>query len=119
MDYNQLKLIYEKIYSMSLEIENLIDTNNYEELLPTVTRRDKLTLQLEDVRKSFPKVEDYPAELQELIATLKAQELKNMERLELLKQGLRKELEKVNKNTKIMSAYAPNTAESSIIDITE
>lgn len=120
MDYNQLKLLYEKIYAISLEIETLTDANQYEDLLPTATRRDKLIQQLEQVKHSLNVTEEeYPDEIKEIVNILKIQELKNMERLELIKAEIKKEMEKTNKENKIISAYAPNIEASSIIDIRE
>lgn len=119
MDYNQLKLLYEQIHTISLEIETLINENKYEELMPTITRRDKMITQLEEVRNSFPNADEYPLEIKEILNTLKNQELKNMERLELSKNEIKTELEKINKENKLISAYSPITMESSMIDIRE
>lgn len=121
MDYNQLKLLYEQIYTISLEIETLINENKHEEIMATATRRDKLLLQLEEVKGSFDATEKYPDEILELLNALKAQELKNMERLEQIKDEIKKELDKTNKENKILSAYSPSTTmeTSSIVDIRE
>lgn len=120
MDYNQLKLLYEKIYAISLEIDTFINTNQHEELLSTVTRRDKLIEQFEQVKNSLNVTEEeYPDNIKEIIEALKIQEIKNLERLELIKAELKKEMERTTKENKLLSAYSPSITTSSIIDIRE
>lgn len=119
MDFNQLKLLYEQIYSISMEIESLIDEKKFEELPHSVAKRDKLTELLSEMRKEDSNNANYPVEIQELIKNLDAQELKNIERLEKIKEELRKELEKTSKSSRLVSAYSQEIVGSNIVDILE
>ena len=119
MDYNQLKLLYDQIYAISLEIANLIEEKIFDELPQTVSKRDKILELLSEIRKENPNTQDYPEEIQDLIKTLEAQEIKNIERLEAIKEALRKELEQTSKSSKLVSAYSQDTTEPSRVNILE
>ncbi len=119
MDFNQIKLLYEQIFSISLEIENLINEKKFEDLPQTVSKRDKLTELLVQTSKNNTGLQDYPPELQELIKKLNAQESKNLTRLEAIREGLRKELEQTGKSSRLVSAYSQDIVGSNIVDVTE
>lgn len=120
MDYSQLKLVYEKIYNISMEIDTLILEHKFEEVPETVDKRDKLMEQLEQAKIALPDFDQYPDEIKQLVQKLKEQELKNIERLEVFKTWLRKELEKTTKKSKLVSAYSGlGPKASSLVDVRE
>lgn len=119
MDYHQLKLICEKVYNISLEIADLIEKKAYEEVLPIVSRRDNLSVQLGQMLKSVPNQDELPEDIKELILNIKNKEEKNLEQLVTIKQDLRKQLDQTTKSSKLISAYSNEIIGSSLIDIKE
>lgn len=119
MEYNQLKLLYEKIYTISLEIRALIESGHYDDILLTASRKDKLLAQLEEVKNGLPEENEWPSEIKEMFNKIKLQELENMEKLEAIKGDIKKELEKISKENRLTSTYSPIIQESTIVDIRE
>lgn len=119
MEYNQLRLLCEKIYTISLEIQALIESGQYEDILSTASRKDKLLMQLEEVKNGLPEENEWPSEIREMFNNLKNQELKNIENLEISKSEIKKELERISKEDRLASAYSQTIQESTIVDIRE
>lgn len=119
MDYRQLKLVYEKLYSTSLEIADIITKAEYNDLETTIRIREDLLKRLNQVRGNSYNESEFPQEIQDLMQNLEAQDTKNIEVLEKLREEVRLELQKTNQNRKLISAYEqPNTAQN-MVDLIE
>lgn len=120
MSYRQMELLYEKIYNISMEINRYIETEDYELILPAVNRREQMSVQLSQMLKQLPDKQDYPETIKEYMRKLKTQELKNMENLVEIKNKIKFELDKMNKDSKLLAAYIQNDViDSKMVDITE
>ena len=118
MDFHQLELIYKKLYAISLEIKEHILNKDYDTILSIIGRKDPLINQLNQTKKTLDK-ENIPDFIKNIETKIQKQELENMQNLEKIRDELKKELSKINQDTKILSAYSQNESRSSIIDITE
>lgn len=119
MSYKQLELVYEKLYAISLEIKKQIEEKDYNEILSTINKKDMLINQLNQTKKILTNQSEVPDFIKEMESKLNQQELDNMEKLEKARNELKNELNKLNKDIKLVSAYSQNDGASSIIDITE
>lgn len=118
MKYKQLKLIYEKLYTLSLEVKNQIDQECYNDIAEVLKRKDSLLANLKQTRQVL-KEKEYPEFIKEIEEKLKKQELSNIKRLQSIRDNLRVEKKKVNKDIKLLSAYSSTDTASKIIDVIE
>jgi len=118
MKYKQLKLIYEKLYALSLEVKEKIDKKFYHDIMPILQRKNSLLTNLQQTKKIL-KEKEYPEFIKELENKLKNQELENIKRLDKLKNELKIKKNKLNKDIKLMSAYSQKEYSPKIVDISE
>ena len=120
MQYKQLTLLHQKIYNLSVEIQAAIEKKDYENITISISKREKLTQQLESFKDLMNDKDSMPQELRELREKLEKIENSNMKNLLAIRDDLKNELEKVNKEAKVVSAYSQeDIIKPNIIDISE
>lgn len=114
----QLKLVYEKLCNVSLEINTAIQKQHYHDFPALISRKEQLLKYLKQMHKQN---KDYKLTQDILVLKnkLEEQELKNIELFKTIKDGVKQELERVIKDAKFQSAYSQHEMESVIVDIRE
>ncbi len=102
-----LEMIYNKLYELSIQIGQLIDRKIYSELITYMAKKEKL---LKDAETLVQKLQgqDFDSEkLTEICTKYQKQELANIEALKAIKEEIKQELQKTAKSSKLLNAYAP------------
>lgn len=118
MEYRQLELIYEKLYAISLETNEMINSRQYNNIVKSSEKKNKLISQLQLTIKSL-KPENLPEHIESLKNKFLNQEKENIENLKTISTSTKVELNKLTKDLKLISAYSQNTNSPSIVDIQE
>ncbi len=107
-DVENLEMIYNKLYELSVQIGQLIDRKLYTELVTFLAKKDKL---LKDAEKIVQKLQgqNFNTEnLTEICKKYQNQETINLNSLKLVRDDIKKELTKASKDSKLLNAYASN-----------
>lgn len=102
---SSLKLLYEQLYEVSIEIGQLIDRKNYDQLNAYLAVKDDLMAQIEILFKDLSSEKTNLSSLEPLCEKINAQEQANINALMMIKDSIKKELNKTNKKTKVANAY--------------
>lgn len=105
-DLENLKLTYNRLYEISLQIGQLIDRQLYSELVTFMNKKDQILHEsgvlIERLREKNVNVDS----LTEICTKIQNQELANITALSTVRDDIKKELNKATKNTKLISAYS-------------
>lgn len=113
----KLKLLYEQLYEISIEIGQLIDRNSYDQLPAYLDIKDNVMSELEEILKEVKLKETDLSSFEVLCAKIRDQEQANITSLTGLKDTMKKELNKANKKTKLASAYSNvETKQGNLLD---
>lgn len=107
-DVENLEMIYNKLYELSVQIGQLIDRKLYTELVTFLAKKDKL---LKDAEKIVQKLQGQnfnTEKLKEICQKYQNQEIANINSLKLVRDDIKKELTKASKDSKLLNAYASN-----------
>lgn len=118
MQYKQLQLIYEKLYAISLEENEMISQKQYASINQTSDRKNKLINQLNQTMKIL-KEQSTPDNIEELKNKFINQEKENIENLKNNKITATLELNKLTKDLKLITAYSQKTPSANMVDIQE
>lgn len=118
MQYKQLQLIYEKLYAISLETSEMFSEKQYDSIIKSLEKKDKLIKKLYQTMKIL-KSESIPEHIEELKNKFLNQEQKNIEDLKNIQFSAKIELNKLTKDIKLISAYSQNIHTASMVDIQE
>lgn len=103
-----LEMIYNKLYELSVQIGQLIDRKIYSELITYMNRKDKLLKEAEEQISKLKGQEFNSDNLKEICTKYQKQELANIEALKAIKEDLKNELRKTSQSSKLLNAYAQN-----------
>lgn len=119
-DLNNLKMIYNQMYELSIQIGQLIERELYSELPAYLNKKDKLLASSNQLVKDLVDESIDLTELKEICKKLDDQERANINALTMIRDEIRKELNKTSKNTKLVSAYSGAEAvQGNILDFRE
>ena len=104
-DLNNLKIIYGRMYELSIQIGQLIDRELYSELVTYLNKKDQLLQKSNELVKKLIGQKIDLSELEEICKKIDEQERANINALTLVRDELKKELNKTSKNTKALSAH--------------
>lgn len=102
---SSLKLLYEQLYEISIEIGQLIDRQNYDQLDAYLVVKDNLIAQISILFKEINPEQANLSSLEAVCEKINAQEQANINALTMTKDSIKKELNKANKKTKVANAY--------------
>lgn len=119
-DVSNLKIVYGQLYELSIQIGQLIDRKLYSELVTYLNKKDQLLAQSNELVKKLIDKEVDLSELEEICKKIDEQERANINALTLVRDELKKELNKTSKNTKLVSAYSgAESVQGKILDFRE
>lgn len=119
-DLNNLKIIYGQLYELSIQIGQLIERELYTELITYLNKKDQLLSKSNELVLKLKEQSVDLSELEEICRKLDEQEKANINSLTLVRDKIKKELNKTSKNTKLVSAYSGAEAvQGKILDFRE
>ncbi len=119
-DLNNLKIIYGQLYELSIQIGQLIERELYTELITYLNKKDQLLSKSNELVLKLKEQSVDLSELEEICRKLDEQEKANINALTLVRDKIKKELNKTSKNTKLVSAYSGAEAvQGKILDFRE
>ena len=119
-DLNNLKIVYGQLYELSIQIGQLIDRELYSELVTYLNKKDQLLAKSNELVKKLIDEDIDLTELEEICKKIDEQERANINALTIVRDALKKELNKTSKNTKLVSAYSGAEAvQGKILDFRE
>lgn len=107
-DVENLEMIYNKLYELSVQIGQLIDRKLYTELITFLAKKDKLLKEAEKVVQKLQGQNFNTENLTEICKKYQNQETINLNSLKLVRDDIKKELTKASKDSKLLNAYASN-----------
>lgn len=107
-DVENLEMIYNKLYELSVQIGQLIDRKLYTELITFLAKKDKLLKEAEKVVQKLQGQNFNTENLTEICKKYQNQETINLNSLKLVRDDIKKELTKASKDSKLLNAYAAN-----------
>lgn len=115
-DINKLDVVYGQIYEVSIMIGQLIDRKQYYNLDNFLTVKEQLYTEAEQLLKNIGKDVDL-SQFIDICTKIKDQEAINISLLNGIKTELQQEIRKVNKKSKVISAYANvETQQGNLLD---
>lgn len=120
LDLDNLEIIYQRYYEISLQIKELIERGLYEELAAFISKKEMIFQESKSITERIKESGEDISRLTELCDKIRKVEKSNIEALTLVRDKLKGELQTVNKNTKLANAYAFSTkTNGNILDFTE
>lgn len=117
---DNLKIIYNKIYELSVQIETLIDKEIYTELVTFNNKKEDLINKSDKLLKKIIESKENTDCFKEICLKIHKQEQKNIEKLAKIKDSIREELKKTSQSNKILKAYTQTgEKQGSILDCRE
>lgn len=107
-DVENLEMIYNKLYELSVQIGQLIDRKLYTELITFLAKKDKLLKEAEKIVHKLQGQNFNTEKLTEICKKYQNQETINLNSLKLVRDDIKKELTKASKDSKLLNAYAAN-----------
>ncbi|MBS4759087.1 MAG: hypothetical protein KHX03_00100 [Clostridium sp.] len=105
-DLDNLKMTYNRIYEVSLQIGQLIDRKLYSELVTFMNKKDQLLNEAGVLIEKLREKNEDVQSLTEICTKIQQQEQANIIALTSIRDEIKKELTKASKNTKLISAYS-------------
>ncbi len=120
LDLDNLEIIYERYYEISLQIKELIERGLYSELAAFISKKEMILQESKVLADKIQQTGEDAGRLAELCRKISNVEKFNIEALSKIRDSLKTELQQVNKNTKLMNAYALSGKNNgSILDFKE
>ncbi len=101
-----LKMTYNRLYEVSLQIGQLIDRKLYSELVTFMNKKEQLLNEAGVLIEKLKQNEEDVQSLTEICTKIQKQEQANIIALTAVRDEIKKELTKASKNTKLISAYS-------------
>ena len=106
LNVDNLEIIYKKIYEISIQIRQLIDRKIYTELVTFINKKEQLFKEAAVLLEKIQENGEDTSRLEELCTMIKNQEQENIMVLTQIRDGIKKELNKTSKNSKLLNAYS-------------
>ncbi len=120
LDLDNLEIIYERYYEISLQIKELIERGLYGELAAFISKKEMIFQEAKTLAERIQQTHEDASRLTELCRKIHNVEKANIEALTKIRDNLKSELQIVNKNTKLANAYAFSAQKNgSILDFSE
>ena len=103
--FEQLILQYEQLKNGSLEIQRLIEKEDYDSAITMIKNRESTFLNCKCMRRFLELTEEQSQKLENVLDELRVLELANMKLLENGMAQVKAELRKTHKTEKIQQAY--------------
>lgn len=115
-DFEKLNAVYGQIYEISIMIGQLIDRRQCFNLDNFIETKEKLYLEAEELLKKIGQNGDFSGFV-DICSKIKEQEAMNLTLLGGFRDELKKEMNKTNKKTKLVNAYANvETKQGNLLD---
>ena len=108
VNVENLEMIYNRLYELSVQVGQLIDRKLYSELVTYMAKKEKLLKEAEIIVEKIKDTNFVTAKLTEICTKYQQQELANMKALKSIKEEIKKELTKTSKDSKLIQAYSTN-----------
>ncbi len=120
LDLDNLEIIYERYYEISLQIKELIERGLYSELAAFISKKECILQESKAIADKIQQTGEDASRLAELCKKIRNVEKSNLDALIQIRNNLKEELQMVNKNTKLFNAYAISSKKNgNILDIKE
>ncbi len=120
LDLDNLELVYKKYYEISLQIREFIDRKLYNEIAALISKKEIIFQESQIYAKRIQETNEDASILAPLCKLIHNQEKENIALLTAIKNDIKEEMCKVNKNTKLAKAYAlSEKKQGSILDFSE
>jgi len=115
--FEQLKMYYNQLLNIALEIKDLINSENYNEVMTKLTYREGIIRQVRIMKRYVNFDTEQKKEIEDIVDKLKEIEEANIYRLQSEKMQVKKELMVASQTAKLKTLYDPiGGNESQIID---
>lgn len=120
-DFKDLELIYNQLGSLSDEIDELINDEDYSLAKNKVAYRDKLFKRAMIAKRTVNLTRENEAYLEQLESKIIAGQKKNIDKLTELRDKIKIEIQKTKKRVKLNSMYSftPPADQGNLIDFSE
>src|SRR5574344_2460457 len=98
-DFDNLKIIYNKIYEVAVQIGQLIDRKIYTELVTFLNKKEQLYKESGALIEKLKTTGEDLSSLTEICTKIQKQEQSNITALTMVRDEIKKELNKANKST--------------------
>lgn len=120
LDLDNLEIVYKKYYEISLQIKELIERKLYNELAAFISKKEMIFQEAQVFVERIQKNNEDASRLAPLCQLIHNQEKENIELLSAIREDIKQEMRKINKNTKLMKAYSlSEKKQGSILDFRE
>ena len=120
LDLKNLELTYERYYEILLQIKELIERGLYSELAAYISKKEIILQEAKVFADRIRESGEDASDIAELCKKIHNLEKANLNALTKIKDGIKKELQATNKNTKLIKAYSLiNKQNGSILDFKE
>lgn len=117
---DNLEMKYKQLYEISLQIGELIERGLYNEISTYAAKKDKVLAEVIKFSQKVAQSGEDNSYLRPLCLKIEAQEKKNLEALNKIREEIKEELHKSNQTHKIVNAYSSSIPESgNILDCSE
>lgn len=120
LDLTNLEQTYQKFYEVSLQIGELIERELYDELITYMSKKDKLLYEAGILIQKIKEKNEDTKLIEEICTKIQKQELANISALTVIRDGVKKELNKTSKSSKLVGAYSnAEFKQGNILDFSE
>lgn len=106
---NKIEDIYESLFEISKQIGELLDRNLYAELVIYFNKKENLLKQSSELIKQLGDVSKInTSKLKHIAQKYAEQEKKNLSKMQNIKDEIKKDISKTNKDKKLLNAYNQN-----------
>ena len=120
LNMDNLEMKYKQLYEISLQIGELIERGLYNEISTYAAKKDKVLAEVIKFSQKVAQSGEDSSYLRPLCLKIEAQEKKNLEALNKIREEIKEKLHKSNQTHKIVNAYSSSIPESgNILDCSE
>ena len=120
LNMDNLEMKYKQLYEISLQIGELIERGLYNEISTYAAKKDKVLAEVIKFSQKITQSGEDSSYLRPLCLKIEAQEKKNLEALNKIREEIKEELHKSNQTHKIVNEYSSSIPESgNILDCSE
>lgn len=119
-DLLNLEIIYNQMYELTIQIGQLIDRKLYNDIVGYMNKKDQLLKDSNSIIERIKATNEDVSCLEPICQKIHDQELANISALTIVKDQLKKEINKTSKTTKMVNAYSSKeSVQGSILDFRE
>lgn len=103
---NNLELVYNRFYEVSVQIGELIDRKLYDELITYMSKKDRLLNEASELIQKIKNNNEDTQKIEEICIKIQKQELANITAMTVIRDAVKTELNKTSKSSKLVNAYS-------------